>query len=114
MVLSTWTTPNIDAVLEPDIRTPIATNTDVNDGYGGHQFLFSDDRYYDQLHTYTLRSEEYGELNGNYDGYALYNKMNWLRVDSVQKQARGLFTEIPFRGFTGWICIYDTETYPAD
>ena len=61
-----------------------------------------------------MRSEEYGELNGNYDGYALYNKMNWLRVDSVKKQARGLFTEIPFRGFTGWICIYDTETYPSD
>ena len=61
------------------------------------------------MHDYTLRSEEYGELNGNYDGYALYNKMEWRRESAAKKQARGLFTEIPFRGFTGWICIYDED-----
>ena len=40
--------------------------------------------------------------------------MEWRRVSSVEKQARGLFTEIPFRGFTGWICIYDKDSYPDD
>ena len=35
--------------------------------------------------------------------------MEWRRESAAKKQARGLFTEIPFRGFTGWICIYDED-----
>ena len=71
MVLATWTAPDIAGVLEEDIGE-IPPSLDVNNNIRGTQFLFSDSRYADQLHAYTLRSSEYAELSGNYDGYALY------------------------------------------
>ena len=37
--------------------------------------------------------------------------MSWRRVDGADAQSRGLFTEIPFRGYTGWLCNYPIPLY---
>ena len=33
--------------------------------------------------------------------------MSWSRDGSSELESRGVFTEIPFRGYTGWLCNYD-------
>ena len=107
MVLSVWTEPDISQVLDADIKL-IAAHPDINNNREGTQFLFSDDRYAEQLHDLSLRSHEYRELTGNFDGYTLYNKMSWLRYDKYTAlESRGVFTEIPFRGYSGWLCNYN-------
>ena len=72
MVLSVWTEPDISQVAGTDKKL-IAANSFVNNDQAGIQFLFSDDRYFEQLHDLSLRSHEYRELSGNFDGYTLYN-----------------------------------------
>ena len=64
------------------------------------------------MHVLSLRSHEYRELTGNFDGYALYNKMSWTRVSGAKLESRGIFTEIPFRGYSGWLCNYNDANTP--
>ena len=60
-----------------------------------------------------MRSHEYRELTGNFDGYTLYNHIEWTACSSCQIEARGVFTEIPFRGLSGWVCKYDSTATPV-
>ena len=64
------------------------------------------------MHEYSLRSAEYRDLTGNYDGYALYNQMSWTRASGTKPFSRGVLTEIPFRGYGGWVCNFDSSKTP--
>ena len=73
------------------------------------QVLFSDARFQELLDaiSYTELAEE---LYFNFDGYSLYQEVSWTRPSSFTDLARGIFTEIPYRGYVGWVCVYVDDT----
>ena len=38
--------------------------------------------------------------------------MKWTTTSGAKLESRGVFTEIPFRGYSGWLCNYDDSTTP--
>jgi hypothetical protein len=90
---------------------PIKANKKLNDEQPGTQFLFVDSRYKLQLDSLHEQSQEYIDLRDNFDGYTLYQRTGWLKLtDSTKKVTRGLFTEIPNRGYVGWVCSWTGDS----
>ena len=70
-----------------------------------------------QLDSLNPDSQKYRELADNFDGYALYQRMGWIKAqDTTVKFTRGIFTEIPRRGYVGWVCSWtgDSVSNKAD
>ena len=79
--------------------------------------LFYDARFQIQLDQLNPDSQRYRELADNFDGYTLYQRMGWIKTqDTTVKFTRGLFTEIPRRGYVGWVCTWtgDSVNLKAD
>jgi len=91
--------------------SPIAASKKLNDEEPGTQFLFVDSRYKLQLDTLHYQNQEYLDLRDNFDGYTLYQRTGWLKLtDSKTKVTRGIFTEIPNRGYIGWVCSWTGDS----
>ena len=71
--------------------------------------MYSDTRYYNYFDSIKW-SDQAISLFQNFDGYALYNSVIWNGPDFTTKYARGIFTLIPDRGYTGWLCTYTNTT----
>jgi hypothetical protein len=42
-----------------------------------------------------------------FDGYALYQRLDYKFLYGKRALTRGVFTEIPVRGYTGWVCTVE-------
>lgn len=64
-----------------------------------------------QLYTLSFESQKYRDLADNFDGYTLYQRIGWENPpDSKTKFTRGLFTEIPRKGYVGWVCSWTGDS----
>ena len=78
---------------------------DLNDELGGTQLLYADYRW-NKLSS-DLVYNGYEQFESGYDGYTFFQQMAWERF-TPEGDARGLFTEIPTKGYSGWVC-YSTK-----
>ena len=106
MVLASWTTPDLSAVLSSSFTSiaPIEALNDQNDQ--GKFVIFSDSRFESTLNTVNIFNGDYTDLQTAFDGYTLYSMMKYCYVEGQPEDvmSRGLFFGIPIRGWTGWLC----------
>ena len=113
-----WSTPDLSSV-QPEDYTAVPANKDFNDNKtDGKMVLFFDSRFQDTLDKLPTYNGDYQDLLEQFDGYALYTKVNYKfnppEANKILSISRGLFYEIPVRGFTGWVCTtkYGPMTTP--
>ena len=73
----------------------------LNDGLGGTQILYADYNWNSTASDLVYRG--YEQYSQGYDGYTFFQQMAWNRLQK-EGDARGLFTEIPTKGYSGWVC----------
>ena len=57
-----------------------------------------------------LVSQGYDQYSEGYDGYTYFQQMAWFGL-SQPGEARGLFTEVPGKGYSGWICYIEDNNF---
>ena len=83
---------------------PIRANSELNDGEGGFQVLYSEIEF--PFIAAKLAEDGNEAYAYGYDGYTFYQTMSWAK-DSVRAAGlgRGLFTAIlDPPGYLGWVC----------
>lgn len=104
-----WTSPNLTAVdhYNMGVVPVLSTVAQMNFDTTFKQVLFEDSRL--ELLFEEQAYSEYGKgLMYHFDSYCIYQKIKWPRPTDFTTITRGMFTEIPYRGYGGWVCsIYN-------
>lgn len=86
----------------------IYPHPELNSDLGGRQLLYGE-RYFPEMVLKEMLKNGDSLYNSiRYDGYMYYQEMPWA-VPTQIGTGRGMFQEVPEKGWAGWVCYYNGE-----